>query len=121
MVKEGDVPMSRSVMFASGNFFDVLGISVTMGAGFRPENDQRGAPPVAVLSDRYWRLRLNADPHIVGKTLSVGGTGTTIGGGGPPQLRGLSLTTAPDIYMPLDTLRTLIDPNMKHTKQKSLT
>jgi len=114
MVREGDVPMSRSVMFASGNFFELLGIRLATGSAFRPENDQRGAPPVAVLSDRYWRLRLDADPLAVGKTLTVGGSAVTIVGVAPPKFRGLSLTAAPDLYMPLHTLTALIDPNMNY-------
>ena len=114
MVGEGGLHRSREVYFASHNFFEVLRVRLAAGAGFRPEDDQRGAPLVAVLSDRYWRTHFAADPQVVGKTITVGGSAATIVGVAPPGFRGLSLTTAPDLYMPLHALTSLIDPRMNY-------
>lgn len=114
LVGEGERPQSRSVYFASHDFFDTLGVSLAFGSGFRQENDVRGAAPVAVLSDRYWRLHLGADPEVVGRTITVAGVPATIVGVAPKTFRGLSLTEAPDLYMPLHTLVALVDPNMNY-------
>ena len=55
----------------SGNFFGVLGVQPELGRVFLPAEygDKPGAFPIAVVSDRYWRSHLNADPAIVGKTI----------------------------------------------------
>jgi hypothetical protein len=114
MVEEDGLLQNRDVYFASHDFFDTLGITLAAGPGFRLEDDQRGAPPVAVLSDRYWRRHFNSDPQVIGKTMTVGGMSTTIVGVAPPKFRGLSLTTAPDFYMPMHVLTGLIDPRMNY-------
>src|SRR5258706_3216060 len=55
----------------SANFFSVLGVKPALGRGFLPSEDQHGAPPVAILSDSYWRKRYRADPHILGRAVRV--------------------------------------------------
>src|SRR5262249_35492057 len=57
---------SRTV---SGNFFDVLGVSMALGRALRPDDDREGSPAVVVLSDALWRQRFGADPSIVGAPL----------------------------------------------------
>lgn len=114
LVREGDRPERRDIYFVRHNFFDVLGIPLAAGTGFRPEDDQRGAPPVAVLSDHYWRTVLAADPHVIGRTIHVNDLATTVIGIAPPSFRGLSLVEVPDFYMPMQALRAYIDPNMNY-------
>ncbi|MGD2114162.1 MAG: ABC transporter permease, partial [Acidobacteriota bacterium] len=46
----------------TANFFDTLGVRPEHGRAFLPEEDQLGAHPVAVLSDRLWREELGGDP-----------------------------------------------------------
>jgi len=41
--------------FVSANFLPILGISPMLGRGFRPEGESRNAPPVVLLSYRFWR------------------------------------------------------------------
>ena len=45
-----------------------------------------GSAPVAVLSDRGWRERFNADPSIVGRGVDIDGTPATIVGVAKPGL-----------------------------------
>jgi predicted permease len=102
------------VHFATHNFFDALGVPLALGGGFRPEHDQPGATAVVVLSDRYWRVHYDADPRVVGREITIGGSPVVIVGVAPRVFRGLSLTEAPDLYMPLHTLKGLADPNMNY-------
>src|SRR5437867_1560708 len=55
LVSIGGAPQGAAVYFASHDFFDVLGVRIPIGRGFTMEEDRRGAPLVAILSERYWR------------------------------------------------------------------
>jgi putative ABC transport system permease protein len=57
----------------TASFFPVLRVVPEMGRTFAAQEDQPGAPSVAVLSDELWRGRYAADPDIVGKTITVNG------------------------------------------------
>jgi predicted permease len=101
VIEQGVVPQGREVYFAAHDFFPTLGIRAAMGRTFTPDEDRRGAPAVAVLSDHYWRRVFNADPNVLGSTVTVAGTSTTIIGVLPRGFRGLYLAEAPDLYLPL--------------------
>ena len=53
------------------NLLRVLGVRVAVGRDFAPEDDVRGAPPVAVISHGLWVRRFGADPRVVDRTLSL--------------------------------------------------
>ena len=38
----------------SGNYFSLLGVSMTLGRGFTPADDRPESPPVVLLSHRFW-------------------------------------------------------------------
>ena len=105
------------VSFVSANYFDVLGVSPARGRGFGPDDDRRGAPLVAILSDRYWRREFGADPSALSRAVIVAGTPVAIVGVATPQFRGLTLTQAPDIYMPLHTAEDVGDVFMSYLDQ----
>ena len=63
----------------SAELFDVLGAQPMLGRLFRPGEDARGTPLVAILSHTLWQ-ELGADPSIVGKPLQLGGFPRTIVG-----------------------------------------
>ncbi len=64
----------------SGNYFAVLGVPLTLGRGLTPADDQPGAPPVVVISQRMWDRRFGRDPHVLGSTLLLNGTAATVVG-----------------------------------------
>jgi putative ABC transport system permease protein len=51
------------------SFLRVLGVAVAAGRDFTPEDDVRGAPPVAIVSHALWRTRFGADAAAIGRTL----------------------------------------------------
>jgi putative ABC transport system permease protein len=53
----------------SANFLHILGVTPSVGRGFRPEEDRTGDRPVAMISARLWQSRFHGDPLIVGKKL----------------------------------------------------
>src|SRR6266545_1184651 len=54
---------------ASGNYFELLGVKPALGRLMATEDEELN-PPVAVISDRYWRRRFGGDPAAIGKTIS---------------------------------------------------
>jgi predicted permease len=68
------------VLRTSGTLFDVLQIPTALGRGLTRDDEDRGRPAVAVISDRLWRERLRADPAIVGRPLRLNGTQYTVVG-----------------------------------------
>jgi predicted permease len=97
-------PETTPVMFVSGTFFDVLGISMQLGRPFSAREDRRGAVPLAVLSDRYWRSALGASPDVIGQSVTIGGKPATVIGITPRGFRGLSLADDPAMFLPLETI-----------------
>jgi putative ABC transport system permease protein len=86
LIDPGLDPVRVNTIETSGNLFSVLGIRPQIGAGF-PD----GGPLfvqnelVAVISDRLWRTRYNADPSIIGRTLNLSGTPYVVVGVMPPK------------------------------------
>jgi predicted permease len=101
LIDEGGPLQSRSAYFASQTFFEVTGAGLQIGRAFSTADDQRGAPPVAILSDRYWRRVFGGDRSVVGRLVKIGEVPVTVIGVTAASFRGLSLTDSPDIYLPL--------------------
>ena len=71
-------PVQLETAPVSHDFFRVLGVSPRLGRGFMGADEQVGAPPVVVLSDRTWQDHLGADPDIIGRTVRLNGQGHTV-------------------------------------------
>ena len=70
----------------SESFFRTFGARVERGRPFSQAEDSPGAPDTVVLSHGFWTQRLNADPNVVGSTLSLGGVPYTVVGVMAPDL-----------------------------------
>jgi predicted permease len=56
----------------TANYFQALGVPLAMGRAFRPEEEiGEGAHPVAILSDRMWRLTFGGRPGVVGESFRL--------------------------------------------------
>lgn len=56
----------------SGDYFATLGVSALHGRVLQPQ-DETSRARVAVVSESFWRTRLDADPAAVGRSLKLGG------------------------------------------------
>ena len=93
-----------SAEFVSGNAFDTFGLSAWAGRLLRPSDDQKGAPPVAVMSYRSWQQKFGQDPSVVGATFLINSQAFTVVGIGPPGFFGEKLTSDPAAFwLPLST------------------
>ena len=78
-------PVRVSTIEASNNLFQILGVSPQLGPGFPQADPLHSSDLIAVISDRLWRQRYNADPAILGKTINVNAGQYAIVGVMPPR------------------------------------
>jgi predicted permease len=71
----------------SPNLFRMLGVKPAIGRDFLDEEEQEGRDRVSILTDGLWRRRFNADPSIVGKTITLNGRANTVIGILPASFR----------------------------------
>ena len=62
----------------SGNYFDVMGLRPVLGRLINAGDDGPKAAGVVVLTHRFWTTSLNADPSVLGKTISLGARPATV-------------------------------------------
>src|SRR5688572_27203477 len=68
---------------ASASFFNVIGARAIVGRYFSDDEDRRGAPKVAVISEGLWRRRYQGGAGVVGATAQIDGESYTIVGVAP--------------------------------------
>ena len=54
-------------------FLSVLRVQPAAGRDFTEWDDTPGSPPTVMLADGYWRTRFGADPHVIGRHITLGG------------------------------------------------
>jgi predicted permease len=64
----------------TGNYYAALGVQPAIGRLLTDEDDKPGAPPVAVLSHRYWQKRFGGDAAVVGKQINLNNVPFTVVG-----------------------------------------
>src|SRR5262245_28717942 len=55
------------------NFLETLGVRPALGRDFTPEDDVRGALPVAIISHDVWTRRFGSDPGAIGRAIDLNG------------------------------------------------
>jgi predicted permease len=88
-VSTTDAPIAVAGAFVTGNYFEVLGTSAHAGRLLAREDEQPEAPPVAVVSEHFWRTRLEGKPEAIGQPVLLAGRSFTIVGVTPPRFHGL--------------------------------
>jgi predicted permease len=102
--------------YVSGSYFHVFGLGAFAGRVITNSDDQRSAPPVAMISYRTWQQAYGADPGIVGSTFFVQGQPVTLIGITPPGFFGDTLRSdPPDFWLPLQQ-EILFDGQNAHIK-----
>lgn len=77
LLGEGE-PERVGTMEASASYFEIVGARALVGRLYSEVEDVGNGPAVVVLSEAYWRRRFGADSSVVGRTLTVGTTPTTV-------------------------------------------
>jgi predicted permease len=60
----------------TANYFDLLGIHPILGRTFLPEEETKG--DVVMVTENFWRKRLNSDPTVLGRSITLNGVSNAI-------------------------------------------
>jgi hypothetical protein len=93
-------------IWASGGFFEVLGVPAILGRTFAAEDDRRGGGPggpVTVISYRFWQRRFGGAADVIGRPITIGRLAYTIVGITPPEFFGPEVGRSFDVIVPLGT------------------
>jgi predicted permease len=97
----------------SGTYFEVLGVGAAIGRVITRDDDRvRGGSDsmVAVLSFDYWRNRFAADPHIVGRRITINNYPFTIIGVSQSGFDGVDIGYVPSVRVPV-MMKAQMTPN----------
>ncbi len=86
------------LMEVTPGFFQTLGVSARFGRLIGPDD---GKAQVAVVSDKFWRERLNGDPKAIGAALTISGKVWTVIGILPAGFQAPGMTGAPVAFLPV--------------------
>ena len=78
-------PLQVRALDASPNFFATLGVNPVRGRAFLTGAAAPDDDGTAIVSDRLWRTSLNADPAMVGQSITIDGVSRTVVGVLPPD------------------------------------
>jgi predicted permease len=98
-VRAGNGSEMVRVLFASAQFFDVLGVRPAAGREYQPEDDATGASLVAWVPHESWQRLFNGDPDIVGRTITFDSRNLTVAGVLPADFR---FHDRADLIMPIE-------------------
>lgn len=95
----GNEPERVDLLRVNAIFFHMLGVRPIAGRDFLPEEDQPGAPKVAILAYGLWQRRFGGDTSIIGRAVNLDGEMVAIDGVLP---RGFVFPDkAVDVYVPI--------------------
>jgi predicted permease len=107
----GDLPEKFRLARVAPRFIDVWGVAPTIGRGFTPAESAEGAPPVALVSHRYWADYLGGDPDVLQRRIRLSDGPYSIVGVMPATFRFPDRDVdiwVPRIFLPFMTQRTLL-------------
>jgi predicted permease len=91
-------PESYDATEVSADTFTLIGQRPMLGRDFAASDEIPGAAPVAILSYGFWERRYGKEPGIIGQTVRINGTPTTVIG---VMVQGFSFPQKQDLWVPL--------------------
>jgi predicted permease len=102
ILSSGDRPRLVTGETVSANYFELLGVTPSLGRGFRGDEELiPGAAPVVVLSHGLWQRQFGGRPDAIGKTLELSGRPYSIVGIAPRDLAGTVPGIPTDFWAPV--------------------
>jgi predicted permease len=90
-------PMTR-VGLVTADYFATLGVNASIGRVPGPGDD--GERPIVVVSDAFWRSRLQADSNLASHTVHLNGVVYDVVGVTPPGFTGEMVGTPTEVWAP---------------------
>ena len=91
-------PQRYTGAYITEDLFKIIGVSPVLGRDFTANDNTIGAAKTAILGDKIWRRDFNADPNIVGQSVTINGKAATIIGVMPP---GFEFPISEELWTPL--------------------
>ncbi|HEX4910696.1 MAG TPA: ADOP family duplicated permease [Permianibacter sp.] len=95
---DGEWPKRLRTNLSNSQLFDVTAVPALLGRVLQPADSAPGAAPVAVLSYALWQDTFNADPNVIGRTITLNDTPTQVVGVMPA---GFAFPNWTDAWLPL--------------------
>ena len=95
----GGDPERLTVYRVNAGFLSMIGVRLSLGRGFTPEEDQPGAARVAILSHSLWTRRFGGDRGLAGRPIQLDHNNYTVVGVLPPDFDFYGQDI--DVYAPL--------------------
>jgi predicted permease len=100
------VTINASLDAIDGRYFDLVDIRAQRGR-LLSVRDDADAAPIVVVTDRFWRHRMNADSSALGRTIKIDGQPFAVVGITPAGFAGLRFPAMADAVIPYRTAITL--------------
>jgi len=98
---EGTEPVQ--VMEVTHEYLPVVGVRPYLGRGFQPGETGTGSvPPLALVTHRFWKQRLQGRQDVLGSLVSLDGNAHTIVGVLPPGFEGHALHQNVEVFVPAE-------------------
>ncbi|HEU4933320.1 MAG TPA: ABC transporter permease, partial [Pyrinomonadaceae bacterium] len=111
---DGQPEVSRG-QAVSGNYYAALGVQPAAGRLLTDDDDKAGAPPVAVLSHRYWAKRFGGNSSVIGKQININNVAFTVVGVSASGFDGtMGVGTTQDVTIPVT-----MEPQLYVDKERS--
>src|SRR5947209_7252203 len=91
-------PQRYTGAYVTDEMFKIIGVGPVLGRDFTAEDNKPGSPKTAILGDKIWRRDFNADPGIVGQSVTINGKAATIIGVMPA---GFEFPISEELWTPL--------------------
>ncbi|HZD80658.1 MAG TPA: ABC transporter permease, partial [Actinomycetota bacterium] len=104
-IRADDLTDRVSAGLVTGDYFQVLQVPAVLGRTLQPADDRLEAPPTAVLGYALWQRMFGGDLAVLGRTVEVSGTPFEVVGVSPEGFRGVTLSAAPELWIPLSHVR----------------
>jgi predicted permease len=114
LVGEASSTEQVEIMRITPEFFRTLGVGPVIGRSFHDTDvTEMVDKQQAILTDAYWRQRLNSDPNVLGRDILVNGVPRKIVGVLPPDFRFLSSEAR--LFLPLTSELSQRTPKQRHS------
>ena len=80
-------PTRIGVVKVWSTFFPTLGVTTRLGRSFLEEENEQGRGTSVIVTDRFWRRKLEADPDVLGREIVLNGRSYEIVGVLPSSFR----------------------------------
>jgi putative ABC transport system permease protein len=109
-VRVGELPERISGAAATPEFFGVLGVTPQIGRAFAAEEGEPGNDNVVVLGHAVWQRAFGADPRVIGRSINVNGSPSTVIGVMP---EGFDFPAGAELWAPLAFSNEQLSPRFR--------